>query len=355
MSGMRVLTAAEQVAAHLRAEVLRGRHSGVMPGVLRLEAELGVNRNTLEAALRQLETEGLLVPQGTGKRRLIQLGDAPASPALRVAMVMSDLADRKLGYVVELQHALAEAGHTASYAPGSMTELGMDVKRIARMVGKIEAEAWVVVAASRDVLEWFAGRPDPAFAVFGRRRGLPIAGAGPDKQSAYAEATRTLIGLGHRRIVLLARPRRRLPEPGASEQAFLDELAAHGISPSPYHLPDWEESIEGFRARLESLFQITPPTTLIVDEAALFIAAFQFCASRGLRVPEDVSLVCTDSDSAFDWCHPTFSHIHWDSGPVVRRAVRWAANVSAGKTDLRQTLTPSKFVRGGTIGPAKGS
>ncbi len=34
-----------------------------MPGVLRLEAELGVNRNTVEGGLRILEREGLLVSQ----------------------------------------------------------------------------------------------------------------------------------------------------------------------------------------------------------------------------------------------------------------------------------------------------
>jgi hypothetical protein len=36
---------------------------------------------------------------------------------------------------------------------------------------------------------------------------------------------------------------------------------------------------------------------------------------------------------------------------VVRRVVRWAANVSHGKQDLRQSLTKAKFVPGGTIGP----
>ena len=42
----------------------------------------------------------------------------------------------------------------------------------------------------------------------------------------------------------------------------------------------------------------------------------------------------------------------WDSHPVVRRIVRWAADVSCGKEDLRQTLTPAEFVPGGSVGPA---
>ena len=70
-------------------------------------------------------------------------------------------------------------------------------------------------------------------------------------------------------------------------------------------------------------------------------------------MPEDVSLICTDSDPNFAWCEPSIAHIRWDYLPVVRRIVRWAANVSIGKTDLRQTSTKAEFVEGGTIGPAK--
>jgi DNA-binding LacI/PurR family transcriptional regulator len=110
--------------------------------------------------------------------------------------------------------------------------------------------------------------------------------------------------------------------------------------------------VEGFYERLEALFQVTPPTALIIDEVAFFVAVQQFFAGRTIRVPQDVSLVCTDASPDFDWCRPTVAHIRWDTRPVVRRILRWTANVSRGKEDLRQTLTPTEFVVGGTIGPA---
>ncbi len=72
-------------------------------------------------------------------------------------------------------------------------------------------------------------------------------------------------------------------------------------------------------------------------------------------MPKDVSFVCTDADRGFTWCQPPVSHIRWDSRPVLRRIVRWVANVSHGKQDVRQTLTPAQFVTGGTIGPARGT
>ncbi len=354
MSGFMSLSCAEQVATHLREKVTSGKLHGVMPGVLRLEGELGVNRKTVETALRLLEAEGLLLPQGKGKRRLIRPPVAGKSKRLRVAILTGEFAETKLDYLVDLRHKLNRDGHHAEYAARSMRELGMDVKRIAWMVEKTEADAWVVISGSVDVLEWFSEREIPVFALFGRRRGFSIAGGGPNMPPAYAEVTRTLVEQGHRRIVLLARRRRRLPVPGASEQKFLDELAAHGIKPTPYHLPDWEVTIDGFYERLESLFRFTPPTALIVEEAPFFVAALQFCTNQGLRVPKDVSLVCTDGDPAFAWCKPSVAHISWDSRPLVRRIVRWASNVSVGKKDVRQTLTPARFVTGGTIGPARG-
>ncbi len=45
--------------------------------------------------------------------------------------------------------------------------------------------------------------------------------------------------------------------------------------------------------------------------------------------------------------------LFWDSGPVLRRVVRWVANMGRGKEDRRQTLTKAEFVEGGTIGVVK--
>jgi DNA-binding LacI/PurR family transcriptional regulator len=357
MSKLHISSGGEQVAAYLRAGLSSGRWRGVMPGKNRLARELGVGNKIVVTALAQLEREGLLV--GLGPRRRRQVADRSAAGMalrrLRVAILLYEPMALTDGFMIELQHTLAEEGHTAFFAEDCLTGLGMKVPRIQRLVRMTEADAWVVNAASREVLAWFAAQPVPTFALFGRRRGLPIASIGPDKPPAYAAATRHLIGLGHRRIVLLCRRMRRMPVPGAAERAFLGALEAHGITPGTYHLPDWEESIDGFHDRLASVFRVTPPTAMIVDEATFFYAVLQFLAGRGIRVPDDLSLVCTDDDRVFAWSKPSVAHIRWDSRPVLRRIVRWTANVCKGKEDTRQTLTKTKFVVGGTVGPVRGS
>lgn len=355
MKPYRKLSIPEQVAAHLRREIEGNRLDEMMPGVLRLEVQLGVNRKTVEAALRILETDGLLVPQGAGKRRrIVRLTETENRKSLRVAILLYCKEDGHNSYMVDLRHQLQEAGNCAFHPPKTLMDLHMDAGRVARLVRETAADSWVVCGGSREVLQWFAERDFPVMALFGRRRRLPIASVGPDKVPAYRELTQTLISLGHRRIVFLARRAIREPSPSIPLQAFLDELAVGGILVGPYHLPDWKETVQGFHECLESLFRFTPPTALIVDEIPLWIATQQFLGARKLRVPQDLSLVCTDGSPDFAWSHPPVSHIRWDSGPVVAHIVRWANHLARGRPDVRQTSTAAEFVYGGTIGPAKG-
>jgi len=355
MKAFHPLSTVAQLAGHLREEVLQGSLGGTMPGVNQLAATLGVSPKTVIAAVKQLEREGILQGQGPRRRNRIVVPAAGAERCrLRVAILDYEPPVPSAGYIFELPHLLEDAGHAAFFAGKSLQELGMDVRRVARLVAKTEAEAWVICAGSREVLEWFAAQPLPAFALFGRRRSVPLAGAGPNLLPACLAAVRRLLDLGHRRIVMLARQERRTGGPGNIERAVLDEMAAHGIRTGPYNLPDWEDSCEGFHRLLDKLYRVTPPSALILDEAFLFAAAQQHLAQRGILAPQHVSLVCTSPDPTFAWCQPTIAHIRYDIRPALRRVVRWADNLARGKEDRRQSSTKAEFVDGGTVGPVRG-
>jgi DNA-binding LacI/PurR family transcriptional regulator len=228
----------------------------------------------------------------------------------------------------------------------------MSVKRVERLVRKTKADAWVVPGASAPILKWFVEHDIKVFAIAGRRYKFAIAGTGPDKSPLLGEVTRRLLGLGHRRIVMIYAKNLRLPKPAKSARAFLDAMNESGISTGSYNLPDWEETAEGFNGLLDSLFKTTPPTALILDEAFQFHAAYHYLSQRNLRVPQDVSLVCSDGDQGFNWCKPSVAHIYWDHRPVVRRIMRWVNNVARGVDDRRQSFTKAEYIDGGTVGPA---
>lgn len=350
---LQLLSHAEQVAAHLKGEILGGRWVGTLPGIRKLGREVGVNPNTMEAALILLEGEGLLESQSHGKpRRILPLSGVGPTRKIRIGVLPYERGGQSLPINQVPLAALHEAGFDVKIASKSLTELRMAPDGVARLVKREPMDAWVVISASIEVLEWFSRQAAPTFALYGRFVGLPVAGGAPRKVPALKEVLRRIVELGHRRIVLFTRKERRHPTPAVYEQIFLSELERLGVPSGRYNLPDWDETPEGFRSTLRALFEFTPPTAIILEEPLLFYATYQFLARRGLSSPEHVSLVCGDPELAFDWCDPPISHIGWDIRPLVRRIRQWATHISYGREDHVQALFGAKFVEGGTIGPA---
>jgi DNA-binding LacI/PurR family transcriptional regulator len=347
----------ELVAARLRDGLLEGRWGGGLPGVQRLAVEFDVSAVTARRALRQLETEGVLTDRGLGRSRGISAvaANIASRRRLRVGILrhdarMTDNNPRASAVAVEIMHSLEAAGHAVLLCNKSQIELRNEVRRMAREMATIPADAWIVEAGSRPLLEWCASQQTPCLALFGRTDGLPLARTGPDKAPAFRAATRRLLELGHRRIVCLVRATRRLPVPGINERVFLEELEAHGVVTGDYNLPDWDETPAGFYGLLDRLFQHSPPTALILDEVSCYIAAAEFLARRGIKVPDQVSLVSTDDDAALSWCYPPIARMSWDPKPVIRRAVRWVDAVRNGKPDRKIINFPAEFIPGGSIG-----
>lgn len=365
MSAIRRVSVLDQTAEHLREGLRSGRWRGDLPGVLRLAAECDVSKGAMRGALRLLEKEGLLSAGRAGGRRTVLAGRAavPAEGArtqtrtLRVAILLQIPLHEESAplnqMLRDIQRDLEAAGHAVAFAPKTQSELGFAPARIARLVAATPADAWVVPAAPRAVLEFFAAQPLPVIALGGRSLGLGIASSGVDGTPAIGAATRRLLALGHRRLVFTCDRAYRQPPGGPAVTAYTTALAAYGIEAGDYHLPDFEPTPAGLRSLFESIFRVTPPTALILEEAGYAVAAFAFLARRGLSVPRDVSLVCLYPDTSLQWCDPPVAHLHYENAAVVQRVVRWCRAVARGQVDRAPVMVPAEFDEGGTIGPAR--
>lgn len=355
MADFRVRTATEQVADYLREAIARREWAGRLPGASRLAKELGVGKGTIERGLALLEAEGVLIPQGDRRSRRIEKARVSRERSWNIEILLYEESDRKLDYLLEIEYKLQRAGHASTFSSKTLTGMRMDVGRVARYVEGAGADAWVVVGGNREVLEYFADRPEPAYALFGRQNSVSIPGSVIDNAATLVGAVERLIALGHRRIVTLTREERRKPSPGLFERLFLETLSRHGIPSGAYNLPDWDEGPGGLQRCLDALYGVTPPTALILAEPHLLLAAQMHLARRGILSPRDVSMLSCDSDTAFRAFDPMIAHVRWDAAPLVRNVTRWASQIRQHKQPRRKSVIESEFIEGGTIGPvAKG-
>ena len=239
------LSVAGQLVAHIRQSISTGDLSGTMPGIRKLANELGVSSNTVVAAIEQLEREGFVKPEGQGRRSRIVLPEDHAKPGFRVTLLPYERADIQLDYVVEIQRRLKEEGHDVHVTNKSLMDMRLNVGQIARMARKTETDAWVVLSSTQEILEWFAGQSKPTFALFGRFRQLPLAGAGLDKVPAVRAAVRRLAELGHQRIVLLQPKHNREPVYSRLIRETLAEMELHGIKTGQYNVPTGNRALRG--------------------------------------------------------------------------------------------------------------
>jgi len=357
---MHKLTVIDQTVQCLRQGIESGQWRGELPGVMLLATEFNVSGQTMQAALKLLEEEGWIVSQGVGKpRRAVRKCDPEErqSVSLRVGLIVpcdagldSPGTERMISTIVS---ELKEAGHRPRLTSKSMRSFDFDPGRIFRMVTRLEMDAWVVAGAEMGLLEMMASAGISLISLGGAEHpAIPCVGL--KSGEALRNCTRRLITLGHRRIVLVAPPNWRKPILTPLVKLYLSELADAGIAPSAYHLPDWDQSAGNFKFLLQSLFSLTPPTALIVGDYMELIAVMEFLRLRGLRVPEDVSVVVMQDDPALCWFGSDIARFSADLGGIPGRIVDWVGDVTSGRRDVRKVFFETSFIEGDSIGPAHG-
>jgi DNA-binding LacI/PurR family transcriptional regulator len=361
----RLLSAVDQTAELLRQGITSGRWKNHLPGFLKLAVELGVSRNTTVAAVARLIAEGRLAPAvGRCPHRIFDGGKEPAASGprrLRTALLlMATLGKLPPSCQREAMRVMTElkaAGHECVFVAIPSVKDSRRIGHLARIVREVEADAWLVLDGTGEILRWFIESGKPVFALGGMSKNLPIASASAsDLTVDVREAVRRFLELGHRRIVLVCNHGSRHPAPGGMVRAFREELQAAGIKPGEYNTPDWEETPEGLDVLLKSLFRVTPPTAIICMNLHMATGVMGFVTRMGLSAPADVSIVSLwQLDTLREWAFPgvRYAHFECDDSPCSRRAREWVNHVALGRKDMRRLICTSHLVEGTTMGPAK--
>jgi LacI family transcriptional regulator len=169
-----------------------------------------------------------------------------------------------------------------------------------------------------------------------------------DDHWGAGEATRHLIGLGHRRIACVQGPAGNSTARGRLG-GYQDAMAAAGLK--PLVAPGGFDRGSGREAALRLLAEPEPPTAIL---AANDLAAFGVLAAArecGLRVPDDVSVVGYDDIAFAADAYPALTTVRLPLAEAGLQAGRVAAGLAATPPATVRTLRPALVIRDSTAAP----
>lgn len=190
--------------------------------------------------------------------------------------------------------------------------------------------------------------------VNGATHVLDVPSVGVDERAAGELATQHLISLGHERIGFVAGPEHYLPtqlkaggRASALAQAGLD---ADGlVAYAEFGLQG------GGHALAELLERPDPPTAVICSSDVMAIGVLHEAARRGLRVPDELSVVGFDGIEASKWSVPELTTIEQPIDLIAERAVDTLQRLIAapGSDHPSSYYRPALRVRSSTAAPAR--
>lgn len=185
--------------------------------------------------------------------------------------------------------------------------------------------------------------------------GLEVSSAHIDNAAAAAEAMAHLYGLGHRRIGVITGP---LASPISRDRLYgVSDAAEAAGHADALQVETGDFSIESGLAQASALLDQTPDLTALFcfsDEMAM--GALEAVRARGLRCPQDVSIVGFDDIRYARHLDPPLTTIAQPMDEIGHATVRLLLDILGGRADaLEQVTLPHTLVVRETTGPASQS
>jgi LacI family transcriptional regulator len=346
-----------QTVAILKEEIQGGRWCKWMPGEYELCRQLRIGRQTLRAALVQLQKEGW-VRSRQGKRRQIVARQgwlAPAASGLVVLLTpnpMQLLRPFTVLWTNELREHLAEAGYNlethgshAFYGQGWAANLEVLVRQV-RPVG------FVITATTEKMQRWFCDRGMPCVIAGSRHPGIDLPCVDGAYRAICRHAAGQFLARGHVGLILLN------PESGSageleSEAGFNEALAQTGHADVQASVVHHDETVAQIRRKVDALLrQERPPTAFLVSRASNVLPVMGHLMSRGLRLPKDVALISRDHEPYLERVLPSVARYIISPSAMANMMAKAVLKALQGRmpTPADGHIMP-EFTQGDTLGP----
>lgn len=140
-----------------------------------------------------------------------------------------------------------------------------------------------------------------------------------DHRAASEMATRVFIDGGHTAIACLHGPMTR-ESSLLRRQGFLDAMADAGLQPVAVLEGDYDMPSGHLQTSL--LLNKSQPTAIYCCNEEMAIGAMLAITERGLRIPQDISVICYDSGERAAFVRPALTSVHFPISEMARFATR---------------------------------
>jgi len=141
-----------------------------------------------------------------------------------------------------------------------------------------------------------------------------------DYHNGIREGVQHLAALGHRKLAFISGPMRQRSA-HLRKEAFLSSVAEIGVRPVSEWLVEGDHTLEGgMRAMEQILKRKDLPTAVMCSNDMTAIGALRVLTSRGLRVPDDISLIGFDDIHLAEFVYPPLTTVRMARNDLARAA-----------------------------------
>ncbi len=209
--------------------------------------------------------------------------------------------------------------------------------------------------ASLERYHRLSGRGIPFVLVNGDRPELGAASVSNDDAAAIRTAVQHLASLGHRNVGLAIGPHRFVPSKqklAGFRSALAEFLDVDDAAP---HIATSMFTVEGGQSAANELLD-SGHTAIVCASDVMALGAVRAAQARGLRVPEDVSIVGFDDSTLMALTYPPLTTLRQPSTAIAHAAVHALVAEVAGEQGSRSPVVlASDLVVRGSTGPRAGT
>lgn len=246
--------------------------------------------------------------------------------------------------------AVEDSAREAGYSVSSVTvaeDRALSAKSAVDHLLSQGIDALCIIAPRSSSVDLMRARAEglPTLAVTSARE-MSILTASVDQRRGAELAVEHLLGLGHRDIIHIAGPMDWLDARGR-ERGWRAALESADLEPKPPIVGDWTADF-GFAVARDVLVP-SEFTAIFCANDQMALGVLHGLSVRGVRVPEDVSIVGFDDLPEARHFRPALTTVRQDFETLGHRTVEaLIAAIEGGKPPTRTVIEPELIVRDST-------